>query len=899
MERFSFKFFLAVLFGIMSFTAMNARQGDPPVPNRIRTMFINEMIEHYPQEKVYLHLDKNHYVSGDTIWFRAHKVNAMAHLKDTLSRYVYVDLVNPGDSVVNKVKVRHAEGVYNGYIPLHENAAGGNYTLRAYTRYMLSGDEDYLYTTSVRISNPYSPKVNLEPSFDMHEGNRRLSGRLKVGDSGYKESDRTRKIMVGWGPGELKSYTLDQDGNVRLPSLRMKSSGRNSLLIHYDSKLAEYIDIPAAKDVFEVSFFPEGGHLLAGTANVVGFKVLDGNGAGVDVKGRILDKRGNEIADFSTIYAGMGKFMFTPQAGEIYYAECRMGDDSPKRFTLPAVYDSGIGLHTVIRGNKLYVSLRTSGEVKANGFIVIHVRGEVFFEGQFQPGADYMTFDASLLPEGVGHILLLDNNVDCNILSERLVYINGGDRTKVGFTLGKPHYGRREFVECGVSLTDEYGNALTGDFSVSVTDDNDIKADYGDNIRTSLLLTSDLRGYIESPGWYFDPENGVPAKEALDALMLTQGWRRYDMQRILKGDFYDAPGKFEATSSISGKVLRMMRHTGLPETEVLMMVPKHEFYMSAATDEDGRFVFSGFEFADTARIYTQAFAYNSSINVVLEMDKVHEPVFSIYPVGAKLRTSAPAVNDEINYISKSDEKYMLDNDGIRSILMDPIVIKADRMKQKIEDNPYVPRYVKDWMGNWYDEEYFKKWGIISLRDLLYRVPSVRVEDTNVFIRGGMGPVAFLPPARFVVDGVMMPRDFDWNMTFPNMSGVEFVTVLMQHESAMYGTNGAGGIILITHKAGSRNNPPKNTFHEASFMHQGYQSPIEFYSPKYETDESRYDGKKDLRTTLYWNPIVKSDKDGKAGFSFYTADNPVTYTVIIEGVTDDGRVIRAVEKIDRR
>jgi len=72
-------------------------------------------------------------------------------------------------------------------------------------------------------------------------------------------------------------------------------------------------------------------------------------------------------------------------------------------------------------------------------------------------------------------------------------------------------------------------------------------------------------------------------------------------------------------------------------------------------------------------------------------------------------------------------------------------------------------------------------------------------------------------------------------------------------------------------------------------------PIEFYSPKYDTQESINNSTPDLRTTIYWKPNVLTDDKGNAKLDFYTADDPGTYSVIIEGVSEDGKLIHYIGK----
>jgi hypothetical protein len=70
-------------------------------------------------------------------------------------------------------------------------------------------------------------------------------------------------------------------------------------------------------------------------------------------------------------------------------------------------------------------------------------------------------------------------------------------------------------------------------------------------------------------------------------------------------------------------------------------------------------------------------------------------------------------------------------------------------------------------------------------------------------------------------------------------------------------------------------------------------------PKYEVDSVRQQIKPDLRTTIYWNPKIKSDVNGNFQVNFYTADQPNNYRVILEGISNTGEICRFMGIIQRR
>ncbi|MBQ6406349.1 MAG: hypothetical protein IJJ62_05815, partial [Prevotella sp.] len=102
---------------------------------------LQRILDYYkrvPKEQIYVHTDKPYYVPGDTVWFRAHLVDAVTHTPISRSRYVYVELLdNATDTLVQRVMVKcDSDGVFANAITLPRQLRSGCYTLAAYTQWM-------------------------------------------------------------------------------------------------------------------------------------------------------------------------------------------------------------------------------------------------------------------------------------------------------------------------------------------------------------------------------------------------------------------------------------------------------------------------------------------------------------------------------------------------------------------------------------------------------------------------------------------------------------------------------------------------------------------------------------------------------------------------------------------
>ena len=173
---------------------------------------LEEQYYEYPQEKVHLTTDRNHYMGGDTIWFRGFVVSSATHEPVSVSKYLYVELRTPYNTVDQRIKVIERDGVYAGYVPLDMRVPEGDYTIIAYTNFMNSAGEAYFFKKPVNIRNAYSLRMDLSSQFEWEDGGERLVCRIDYRDRTTGE-ERERKFTyrtikdADWRPSWRKSGT--------------------------------------------------------------------------------------------------------------------------------------------------------------------------------------------------------------------------------------------------------------------------------------------------------------------------------------------------------------------------------------------------------------------------------------------------------------------------------------------------------------------------------------------------------------------------------------------------------------------------------------------------------------------------------------------------------------------
>jgi len=782
-------------------------------------------LEVFPHEKLHLHTDRDFYVPGEKIWFKAYVVDAHTHLFPTYSQYVYVELISPVDTLVKRVLIRQTDNMFHGHLPLTDKIPEGNYTLRAYTRYMENLGDDYFFKKNIRIGN-----LNREN-----------------GENGENRENRRSR----------ENQTNQINHTNHSPDI-------------------------------DVTFYPEGGNLLEGVFCKVAFKAMNKNGYPEIITGKLIDETGEELGSVETYYAGMGVIGVTPETGKKIYLNCRNVTGLEKQFELPQPNPVAHSLTASQRGERILISVQQSTLAPAIPcYLLAHCRGRVLYFSEWNKNQGFISFPMNQLPAGVIQFVLFDGQM--NPLSERLVFNKNDDATaKLAFQTDKEVYEKREKVIVALSPS-LWGRAGVG-LSVAVTDDKDIAVDASTTILSTLLLSSELKGYIENPAYYLLDNN--ESATALDYLMMTHGWRRYNIPEVVKGKIKHPHIPFQTDQRITGKVTSLLSSKPVADSEIMLMT-KDEGIKLTTSDKKGLFVFQDFGIPDSSSYLIQALnRRGNNINLRLEVDQESFPELS-YAVQSRLLEKKTAVVETIiesdagAFLEKAEQRAMYDDD-IRLIHLEEVVISAQRLKYKRNE----PR-LQFWANH--SSDHTIRRDEIDKHNLHYAAEYLAMLAPGAVLlprdeRGNPPKIKFrggIP--LMIVDGV--ERDSGWSISPLEIESIDFIKF-----GAVFGQRGMNGAISITTRRGE-GKPPTEKSNHAVYTPLGYQQPVEFYSPRYDTQEAKWSALPDYRTTIFWKPDIVISEDGKsASFEFYTSDFSTTYSVVMEGLTNDGRIVRQVEKI---
>ena len=631
---------------------------------------------------------------------------------------------------------------------------------------------------------------------------------------------------------------------------------------------------------FDVSFFPEGGYLIDGYACCVAFKALADDGGSVEVTGVVKNDRDEVVDTLRTLHGGMGCLRFTAHTGERYYAECTMTGGKSKRFALPSSNNLTCVLQ-VLQTDANFTVMVQSGRPLPKGLrLLVHCRGNLCYFREWDNELPSLIFERDKLPGGVLQILLLDKAG--NALSERLVFNRGEELVKTDMQV-RGTLKQRTKVTLAVAATDPDGRPAAGDFSIAVTDRTAVPASTSGSIYSTLLLASELRGTIETPDWYFD-ENNRNTAPALDALLLTQGWRRYDVPAVVRGEYATPAYPLEVGQEIAGRINKgglWNRKKKLDRYEMRMIVPRWHYSLQVPIDREGRFALNGFDFPDsTLYVLRPAAAKGLLPEAYVKVARDSFPAVGALPRTSTQEQTKPYIAQARHYIEQRGQT------DLRNILIDTVFVTHHTKETKTIEQQ---KAIRSW-----DYSQIKESGAGTILDFVARMPGIVMQGDRIAYKG------YVPV--FMVDGIMDETIDRMQNPMQNRTGLEGGTVMLPMcvyypldwvdridfidgaNTALWGPGLAGGIIAITLKTGMElekavSNTPSMDVVLASPL--GYQA----------TEKARRSMVPDYRTTLYWNPAVRLDEKGCATVEFYTSDTPADYDITIEGVTQQGKIIR--------
>lgn len=830
------RFLGTLILFIRVFLAVGQESGGENIAKRLKE--IKQFPVQYPREKVYLHFDNTSYFVGDTLWFSAYLVNSLGHTGSDWSRTLYVELLTPEGEVIETRRYKTTRGRCHGEIALRDSLQGGFYEVRAYTRWMMNfGDRDIFSRIFAVFDKPQRP-----------------------GEYSWKLEPRGHKV---------------------------------------DYRVDDFVNQKDKKKGLDLCFYPEGGNLVKGQRSKVAFKAIAPDGSNAELTGIVRDAAGKDITFFSTFHDGMGIFELCPE-NLSYGAEVEY-EGKKYHFDLPAVLPEGVTLR-VRQDNPsgLQVIVSRNGTVAGDSLgLSLCCRGRLLSAVVLPPasaGNQVLDFITEDYPSGVVQVTLFD--AAGMVLAERLVFINHHDVLSVGCEGKKEYYSPFAPVDLNFTVKDHTGQGVAAAFSLAVRDaENCTEGKNQDNILTYLLLSSELKGYVHDPGYYFLSDDRVH-RSALDMLLLVQGWSRYVWRQMAGVDTLVVNYPAEECISIDGKVLQYgIRSKPRAHAEVLAwMYSGGESYKGKTrTDSLGRFVFARDLWGDW-NLSLQVTEEGKRKNSDIRLNRFFAPKarkLSWYEKQIPRLTELPEKSgadggrDSLPLVSSQQEKPVSGFMENGVYLLDEAIVKK-QAAWKREDvglrNASVVYHMEPMMDRLIDrgeDDVSTIFDFLQLHNPAYHTLRP-VESGGDTYKGR--------PVVYVINNQYSGEYKALNLDDIMPEQLEMVTI-----DEHYGTacayipddtdcNEYVVIYLYTTPGNQIRRGPKGIRYTKL---EGYVRVKEFYSPDY--SGGVLPGETDYRRTLYWNPEVKTDSLGHASVRFYNSGRCRYFDISAEAVTEGGEV----------
>ena len=499
------------LFILLCSILMTGVHGENPPAKVVFEQYMNQaqtFAETYPREKAYLHFDNTSYYVGDTIWFKAYVTLAEKQVFSSISRPLYVELVDQAGHITDKQIIKLTQGEGNGQFVLSKSMLSGYYEVRAYTRWMLAFNEPHYFSRTFPIYQ-------------------------------LSNSDQLER--------SISTYELS-------PSMETRPE--------------------ETKEKLSLRFFPEGGQLVEGLTSQVAFKAESKSEGEINLSGTLYTQEGQEITSFETLHDGMGCFEYTPSAKPAMAKVNYHGKDY--KFSLPKALPNGYVLKINNNAGAISVEVACNASTPQDTLAV-------FVNHQGRPYAYQLiscqvnkpqsfTLLSRKLPPGVLQISLI--NRAGNTISERFVFSSPRAPLQISPNGLKTIYAPYAPIRCELQVNNALGEPIPSKLSVSIRDA--LRSDYSaydNNLFTDLLLTSDLKGYIHQPGYYFTEASPRKQKE-LDILLLVHGWRKYDMSQLIGTTPFVANQAPESQLVLYGQVKSTILKNKLKNIDLSVMVKK-------------------------------------------------------------------------------------------------------------------------------------------------------------------------------------------------------------------------------------------------------------------------------------------------------------------------------------
>jgi len=873
-----------------SITARMVYSSNVKLNKFLESLFIND--QSILNDIIYIHTDREIYAPEDTVWFKAYILNKKYLTESTLSKTFDILLVNSTGKIISQEKYLIQGSGVHGQFLLEHTLNEGIYYIVGYSSWMKNFNANTLFNKKILVLNDKQDGFRLMATLDKQEyfpgDTIQLSVNCyddfnrNVDDVSFSYRFFAGSDVLHKGRGNTSVTWLDPIPLIiptdldTIPEIELRSV--------YKSQILDTVFSLPVNHSVQINFFPEGGYCINGLETKMAFKAIASNGNPVEIKGDIIDQDGKVITTTKSLHDGMGVFSFIPQENRLCFFQLTQPAGVNKKFFLPEGKNEGWQLHLrpdYKNSNEIELEISNLNTDNDTALITIMIRGYLCYYKAIKIGKKRtVKIPTGDFPHGIAVLTVFDSKLLPQ--AERLVCIYPENNYSMGLLTDRKRYIPRDSVILSVMLNGNIPFINKGSFSLSVIDNQLCSSNMLDepDIKSSLLLSPEINGKIHRPNEYFNDLN-ENAREDLDLLLMTQGWRNYVyLDKISSPDNIVIPSNRDI---ISGRLMKQPFGAESKVTDGSLRVLFGGNTTVLPVEKDGEF---SFQPEYSSKFNTGVFMYaedkngKSNLSIILNSSTFENEitVYLKYLTDSLIRNPVKFIFDQ----DRIQDHFSLSNENHRW-LEEVIIVKTMRKKElDIKDLAFNKRTATqdelDMAGNMEILESFIRKPNPDSFPIYYCIDGL-LQFT--YYSDGMSPPVRIPDYSYAY--TILPEEIS-----------EYTVIEGPDVQSLYGW-GIEYVIDVKTKPLSERVESWKWKNPVNF--NKFAVAKEFYNPVYDTEEKRSSFVPDLRKTILWEPELQLEEDGTAKIKFYNGDRYTRIKCVLEGITDEGVPVHAEHYYD--
>jgi len=790
----------------------------------------------FPQEKVYLQLNKSVFKPNEHLWFKAYVVESITHLPSSLSADLTIKLINKDGEDVFKKRFKIKKGIVTKSFRIPKSLEEGIYTLVAYTNWMQNGAAEDVFKQDLFVVNSALPAFFIQADLNdsLYQPKEEVGAKIRIwSQDGAPVTNLEFEFAAKIGDKTFRQgkQKTDREGvaliQVTLPEDLLQHPVTLNIKAKHKKKVeTRTIIIPTPDSFVNLEFFPEGSNLINGIKTNIAFKAIDRYGNPFDFEGEVINQKEVVVSKLKTYHDGVGIFSLTPNTGDAYRVRITNPTGIDKMFALPNSSRNGMTLSVEeVTRDFITILVRAVGRTEGEKTVWVgQVRGNIYWsEDVSMRDSIVVKIPTKNFPVGVAQLAVFDSaGVPA---AERLVFINKRKIMHIDVTTDKKEYDVKDKVALTITASDEDGMPIPANLCLSVQTANRFYLNQTPNIWTTLLLTSELEDKIVHSNFYL--EKSPEADAALDRLLMTKKLRRFSWKKIVEMDENKGLA-YVSDGGVSGKVYDK---DGKPAVNARVRLKNRAGKtLETQTNEDGKFQFftDGSTDLDVKALKAKTAGGSDNVNIIQD-ESFAEKVSLLCAPGAEQKILGDIRLDQYMY-----SQNWADAAAVANAKM------VDKYFWSTEKASILNGKIPVWKQQ------------ISYAGVLEAIRMIKpysIIGTGIFFRGASS-INNPTGALIVVDGMKWGYEYRiLNSITPN--DIDDIKIHLSTPDIMrFDSFAFDGVIEITTKSGRKK-------------------------------RSRFTMERPI-----WAPDIHVDNTGEVGY--YNPDRILSIMGIIEGISDDGK-----------